>query len=163
MNRHSYAGVWSCPGPFPLFTSKARRAKRAVSIILESVSPGPSRRQRQHWIEAIERLNGRFLVYAVNGSMLGRLRYSPITSAALSSKSGSLLAMYRSGRCGCNLDCARIRCTLAWLRLRSAASLGQDQCAMAARIVIDTIGKKVVLILGRFTARRKGHPGCDSG
>src|SRR4051794_16560051 len=27
MNRRSYAGVWSCPGPFPLFTYKARRGK----------------------------------------------------------------------------------------------------------------------------------------
>jgi hypothetical protein len=51
-------------------------------------------------------------------------------SAALFSNSGSLLALYRSKRCGCRRACASMRCTLDLLTPISAASLRTDQCVL---------------------------------
>jgi len=50
--------------------------------------------------------------------------------AALLSKSGSLLAKYRSSRCGCNCAWARIRWTVDLLSANSLASFRQDQCVL---------------------------------
>src|SRR5437763_9989683 len=60
----------------------------------------------------------------------GGSRYNPMMSAVFVSKSGSLLALYRSKRCGCSRACARMRCTLDLLTPISAANLGTDQCVL---------------------------------
>src|SRR5215813_4045977 len=53
-----------------------------------------------------------------DGSGCGGFMYSPMMSAAFSSNCGSLLAMYRSSRCGCSRACTRMRCTLDLLITR---------------------------------------------
>ena len=60
----------------------------------------------------------------------GGSRYNPMMSAVFVSKSGSLLALYRSKRCGCSRACARMRCTLDLLTPISAANLGTDPCVL---------------------------------
>ena len=42
-----------------------------MSGVFESVAFGSSWRQGQHWIESVERLNGRFLINAEDGGMTG--------------------------------------------------------------------------------------------
>src|ERR1700683_2374558 len=58
----------------------------------------------------------------------GGFRYRPMMSAALLSKSGSSLAMYRSRRCGFTPASFQTRCTASLLTPNSAASLRQLQC-----------------------------------
>ena len=55
---------------------------------------------------------------------------APVMSAALLSKSGSLLAIYRCSRCGFSCAWARIRCTVDLLSANSLASFRQDQCVL---------------------------------
>src|SRR5579871_1151371 len=57
----------------------------------------------------------------------GGFRYRPIMSAALVSKSGSLLAMYRSNRCGLTPALRQIRWTASLEMRNSRASLRTDQ------------------------------------
>ena len=56
--------------------------------------------------------------------------YNPIISAAFSSKCGSLLAMYRSRRCGFSRACRQIRCTVDLLSPSASAILRQVQCVL---------------------------------
>ena len=64
--------------------------------------------------------------------------YNPMMSAALLSNSGSLLAMYRSKRCGFRRACAQIRCTVDLLTPSAAAILRQLQ------FVLPSSGFRVV-------------------
>jgi hypothetical protein len=50
---------------------------------------GASGRERQHWVQAIERLNRGLFIRGEDGRVLWRITYNPITSAALTSKWGS--------------------------------------------------------------------------
>ena len=63
----------------------------------------------------------------------GGFRYSPITSAALASKPGSLEIMCRSRRCGCTLCLRQMRCTVMNGSRNSAASLRLLQCVEPSR------------------------------
>lgn len=66
--------------------------KRAVTVVLETVAFGASRRERQDWIESIQRLNGCFFIDAEHSSMLrreDRVRWCRLPC----SNSGSLLAI----------------------------------------------------------------------
>ena len=69
------------------------KRERSVSVVFKAVALGAPRGQRQHRVEAIERLNGGLLIDAENRGVLRRIDVQPITSAALRSKSGSLEAM----------------------------------------------------------------------
>src|ERR1700689_2949298 len=104
------------------------QGKRAVAVIFEAVALGAARRKGQDWIEPIQSLNGSLLIDAENRCMLRRFRYRPMMSAALLSKSGSSLAMYRSRRCGFTPASFQTRCTASLLTPSSAASLRQLQC-----------------------------------
>ena len=64
--------------------------------------------------------------------------YNAIMSAAFSSKSGSLLAMYRSKRCGFSRAWRQILCTVDLLNPNAAAILRQVQC------VLPSSGRRVV-------------------
>ena len=54
--------VWPRTSPDWAF-ERGEQRERAVAVILEAVTLGAARRQRQHGIEAVERLNGRLLVH----------------------------------------------------------------------------------------------------
>src|SRR5512147_3125705 len=45
-----------------LGVERGKERQGAVPVVLEAMAFGASGRERQHWIEAVERLNGRFLV-----------------------------------------------------------------------------------------------------
>ena len=66
--------------------------QRAVPEVLEAVPLGAARRERQHRILAVQRLDGRLLIDAEHRGMLGGWKYRPMISAALVSKSGSFEA-----------------------------------------------------------------------
>jgi hypothetical protein len=76
--------------------------QRAMPVVLEAVPLGAARRKRQNWIEPVQSLNGGLLIHTADGGILGWVKVHPMTSAALVSKSGTLLAMYRFRRCGFN-------------------------------------------------------------
>jgi hypothetical protein len=65
----------------------------AVSVVFETVAFSVSRGHGKNRIEPVEGLDVSLLINAEHGRMRGGLTYSPITSAALSSKSGSFDAM----------------------------------------------------------------------
>jgi len=44
-----------------------------MTVGFETVPLGATRRQRQHWVETVERLNRRLLVHAKYGGMLRRI------------------------------------------------------------------------------------------
>lgn len=46
------------------------QGKCAVTIVFKAMPLGSTRRQWQHWVQPIQRLNGRLLIYAKHGSML---------------------------------------------------------------------------------------------
>jgi len=74
-----------------------------MPVVLKAVAFSAAGRKREDGIEPIQSLNGSLLIQAENRGMLRRVqrfRYRPMMSAALLSKSGSSLAMYRSRRCG---------------------------------------------------------------
>jgi hypothetical protein len=58
--------------------------------IFESVMLCAPGGERQYRVFAIQRLNCGLLIDTEYGSMCGQIQYSPITSAALISKAGSL-------------------------------------------------------------------------
>jgi hypothetical protein len=92
------------------------------------VALNSTRRERQDRIKPIQSLNGGLFIDAEHRGVLGGFRYRPIMSAALVSKSGSLLAMYRSSRCGFSPASCQTRCTASLLTPRAVASLRQLQC-----------------------------------
>jgi hypothetical protein len=61
--------------------------------MLEAMELAPSRRERQHRIEPIERLDRGLLIDAEHRRMRRGIEVIPSTSAALASKSGSSDAM----------------------------------------------------------------------
>lgn len=80
-----------------------RRAERerSMPIVFEAMPLRPTGRKRQNRIEAIQGFE----------CPSSHPRKRCCAAAALVSKSGSLLAMYRSSRCGCSRACDRMRCT----------------------------------------------------
>ena len=84
--------------------------------------------------------------------------YNPMMSVAFSSNRGSLLAMYRSSRCGFNRTRRQIRCTVDLLNPSATAILRQLQC------VLPSTGCCVVLRNTRActeaVARRGSLPLC---
>jgi hypothetical protein len=76
--------------------------ERAVPVVFEPVAFGAARRHGQHGIEAIERLNRRFLVDAEDRGTLRRIEVQADDVRRLVSKAGSFERLYRSRRCGCS-------------------------------------------------------------
>jgi hypothetical protein len=98
--------------------------ERAVPAVLEAVTFGPAGRKRQYWIEPVQSLNrSLFSSTQKTAACSGGFRYRPILSAALLSKSGSSLAMYRSSRCGFKPASFQTRCTASLLTPSSAAPM----------------------------------------
>jgi hypothetical protein len=68
--------------------------------------------QRQHRVLAVKRLVAVFSSTQNTAACAGGFTYSPMMSAVLRSKSGSLEAMLRSSRCGFNPCLAHMRATI---------------------------------------------------
>ena len=69
-----------------LRVERGEQRERAVPVVFEAVALGAPGRQRQHGIEAVERLNRRLLVDGEHRRVVAAdCRYRPITSAALRS------------------------------------------------------------------------------
>ena len=56
-----------------LCVQRREERQRAVPVVLEAVALRASRRERQHRIEAVERLNGRFLVHGEDRRVVRRI------------------------------------------------------------------------------------------
>ena len=67
--------------------------KRAVTVVLKTVSLSSSGRERQDWIEPVQSLDDALSSTQKTAALTGGFRYKPMMSAALVSKSGSPLAM----------------------------------------------------------------------
>ena len=72
-----------------LRVERGEQREGSMAVVLEPVPLRAARRQGQDRIEAVERLNGRFLIDRETAAWSGGFTYNPITSAALVSKSGS--------------------------------------------------------------------------
>src|SRR5437764_12831223 len=64
--------VWPRTSPDCVFSAGEER-QRAVPVVLEAVSLGASGRERQHRVETVERLNGRFLVNGEDRRVVRRI------------------------------------------------------------------------------------------
>lgn len=71
-----------------------------MAEILEAVTFGASRGQRQHGVQAVEGLDGCLLVRREDDGVLGRIQVEADHVGGLSSNCGSSESMYRSNRCG---------------------------------------------------------------
>ena len=110
-----------------------------MTDVLNAMAFGPPRRQRPHWVCAIERLHRVFSSTQNTAACCGGCRDRP-------TRSGSLEARYPSSRWGLRACLAQMRVTVMWERPpNAAASLREDQCVDPSR---------------RGVVRRPGQDAC---
>ena len=73
MNSAQYAARGHAVHLSGLDVQSCVQRKRAMTIVFKAMPLGAARRQRQHWVQPIQRLNRRLLIYAKHGSMLRRI------------------------------------------------------------------------------------------
>ncbi len=84
----------------------------AVAEILEAMTLGATRRQRQHRIEAIQRLNGRLLIDTEHCRVRRRIEVETNDVRGLGLELGVIRCQIASNRCGCRPCFAQTRDTI---------------------------------------------------
>jgi hypothetical protein len=108
------------------------QAECSVPVVLEAVTFGASRRERQGLDRDGPRLEWRSSVNAEHGRVLGRAQIKAENIGRFAFELGIVTARCRSRRCGFRPASCQTRCTASLLTLSAEANLRQLQCVDAS-------------------------------